>query len=173
MPGAAATNFAVQITKWTAPAPQEDPYLSEPLSPAMKRVLLELSPQSTLAAEEAARKLAAASEAAPEAPPLPPAHVVAFREEQAKKEREVAEFKQRVREEINREIEIQNQGPAPVWRLASEVEAQERIREELFARETAQAQAQVAEFDEVAEPPAPAPPPLPGQGRATYSDPVV
>lgn len=160
-----ATNFAVRIDRWKAPQKKEDPYLSEPESPAMKRVVLELSPQSTLAADEARRQVAEAA-----SPPPAPAHVVAFREEQAKKQRELAEFQQRVREGIIRDLEIQDQGPAPVWRLASEVEEQERIREELFARETAQAQAQVAEFDEIAEPP---PPLLPGQGRAAYSDPVV
>jgi len=90
-------------------------------------------------------------------------------EEQARVERERAEFQQRVRQDIAREAQIANQGPAPVWRLASEVEAEERAREE-----AAQAQAQVAEFDAIAEPPAPAPPPLPApRGTVMYSDPLV
>ena len=166
-----ATNFAVKITRWKAPEKQEDPYLSEPQSPAMKRVMLELSQQSTLAAEEAQRKVAAAVSAVEYAirhPPPTPAEIEAADDRRRKEEHD-----RWLAQENALEAAKANPGPPVVWRLASEVEAEERARAEQAALEAAQAQVQVAEFDEIAEPPAPAPPAPPGPGTVMYSDPLV
>lgn len=166
-----ATNFAVQITRWKPPAKVEDPYLSEPASPAMKRVMLELSAQSTLAAEEAQRKVAAAVAAVEYAtrhPPPTPAQI-----EAADDRRRKEEYARWLAQENALEAARLTPGPPVIYRLASEVEAEERARAEQAAQEAAQAQVQVAEFDEIAEPPAPAPPAPPGPGTVMYSDPLV